>query len=355
MFDLARALRVFWWDETKREWPGEAARLRHQGLAAWLDSRFESDALKAALAGDARGLSPLVPGSSLLLVWRWCQEMCGLQGAAAIPLGGPGALVDALTAAAKIAGVEFRTGAHVADILVRDGAATGVVLDSGDEVAAKFVLASFSPRQLLATPAGRAAFGFSQAAELTRSAPDVAAARVLLALNAAPAFGGAPLRGRFVLADRIETFVTAHAASRAGRMPDDVALEVVVPTAADPALAPPGQHVVSIRIAPLPRHLSGGWDAARLAAKAIAALDRCAHGLARHVTAAQVSTPEDIAARYGEEDGVTVARVVADWRSRLLTPIPGLFLCGAASEPVGAISGRAGRIAAALALREAAK
>jgi phytoene dehydrogenase-like protein len=356
MFDLARSMRPAWWGETSRGWPTAIRRLQHQGLAALLDSRFESDAVKAMLAGEANELSPLVPGSSLLLAWRWCQEMCGLQGAAAIPLGGPGALVDALTTAAKIAGVGFRTGAHVADLLVKDGAAAGVVLDAGDEIAGKFVLASFSRRQLLATPAGRAAFGFAQATELERSVPAVASAKVLLALNAAPDVGaGVPLQARFVLADRVETFVTAHAASRAGRVPDELVLDVVVPTAADPALAPLGQHVVSIRIAPLPRHLPGGWDAAKLAAKAIAVLDRCAPGLARRVTAAQVATPGDIASRYGEEDGATVERVMSDWRSRISTPIRGLFLCGAASEPVGAISGRAGRIAAALALREAAK
>jgi phytoene dehydrogenase-like protein len=356
LFDLARAMRAMWWDEAKHGWPTGIARLRRQGLAAWLDSRFESDALKTALAGDASELSPLALGSPLLLLWRWCQEMCGLQGAAAIPLGGPGALIDALTAAAKIAGVEFRTGARVADIIVKEGAATGVALQSGDEISAKVVLASFSRAELLATKAGRTALGFAEAATLERSVPAIASAKVMLALNAAPAFGGAlPLRGRFLLADKVETFVTAHAASRGGRMPEELAMEVVIPTAADPALAPMGQHVVSIRIGPLPRHLPGGWDAARLAAKAIAALDRCAPGLARHVTAAQVLTPDDIAARYGEEDGVTVERVLSDWRSRILTPIKGLYLCGAASEPVAAISGRAGRIAAALAVREATK
>ncbi len=97
----------------------------------------------------------------------------------------------------------------------------------------------------------------------------------------------------------------------------------------------------------------GGWDAAKatLAAKAIAALERATPGLARHVTGAQVLTPDDIAVRYGEEDGVTVEHMVSDWPSRILTPIKGNFLCGGASEPVGAVSGRAGRIAAAFALR----
>ncbi len=360
LFDLARAMRPFWWDEAKRSWkmPTGIARLRHESVAAWLDSRFESDIVKAALVGDAAALSPLAPGSPLLLVWRACQEMCGLQGAAAIPLGGPGALIDALTAAAKAGGVEFRTGVRVSDFVAKDGVVNGVVLESGDEISGNIVVASLSRRQLLATKAGRAALGFSEAAELERSTATVASAKVMLALNAAPAFsGGVPLRGRFVLADRVETFVTAHAASRAGRMPEELAMEAVVPTAGDPALAPMGQHVVSIRIAPLPRHLAGGSDAAKapLAAKAIAALDRCAPGLARHVTGAQVLTPDDIAARFGEEDGAAVERVLSDWPSRILTPVKGLFLCGAASEPANAVSGRAGRIAAALALREAAK
>jgi phytoene dehydrogenase-like protein len=164
-----------------------------------------------------------------------------------------------------------------------------------------------------------------------------------------------PLRGRFVLADRVETFVTAHAAARAGRLPEELAMEIVFPTVADPALAPRGQHVVSIRIAPLPRHIAGGWDAAKLAAQAIATLDRCAHGLARHIVGAQILTPDDIAAREGDECVESVERMLSPWSSRIVTPIDGLFLCGGASEPGGAVSGRAARIAAALALRGAAK
>ena len=55
LFDLARAMRPFWWDEPKRGWnlPPTIATLRRQNLAAWLDSRFESDAVKAAVACDA--------------------------------------------------------------------------------------------------------------------------------------------------------------------------------------------------------------------------------------------------------------------------------------------------------------
>ena len=41
------------------------------------------------------------------------------------------------------------------------------------------------------------------------------------------------------------------AAARAGRLPDELALEVVVPTAFDSTLAPQGRHLLSARIRPL--------------------------------------------------------------------------------------------------------
>jgi phytoene dehydrogenase-like protein len=42
------------------------------------------------------------------------------------------------------------------------------------------------------------------------------------------------------------------------------------------------------------------------------------------------------------------ARLVASYEARIRTPIAGLYLCGRAAEPVDALSGRAGRIAAGL-------
>jgi phytoene dehydrogenase-like protein len=118
---------------------------------------------------------------------------------------------------------------------------------------------------------------------------------------------------------------------------------------------------VSVWIRPLPRQVAGSWDAAKtqLAARAAAALESFAPGLARKIVAADVLTPDDIAERYGSEDEfgglVSVERILSGWRARIATPITGLFLCGASAEPVGAVSGRAGRIAASIALSEEAK
>ena len=48
-----------------------------------------------------------------------------------------GAVTQAMASAAKAAGVEIRTGAEVIEIRVQNGAATGVLLSTGEEIRPK--------------------------------------------------------------------------------------------------------------------------------------------------------------------------------------------------------------------------
>src|SRR5262249_60286181 len=50
--------------------------------------------------------------------------------------GGMGAVADAVASAARGFGAEIRTGAPVARVLTSGGRATGVVLESGEQIAA---------------------------------------------------------------------------------------------------------------------------------------------------------------------------------------------------------------------------
>ena len=263
---LARRLRPHWWEPQ-----GAAARaradealdtFRNMGAAAWLDARFESEALKATLGFDALsgGLSPLEPGSALTLLWRLSQEMCGLQGAVALPMGGPAGLANALAEAAKAAGADIRTGATVDAILAGDGVVTGVALASGETLAASHVLSSLSRRRTLCELLPAAEAGFAAAADCHSARPRIGTARVLMALDRLPAFGGiaTPAGARFVLADRLETYAAAHAAARAGQLPHDLPVEFTLPSVADPSLAPMGQHVLSALIRPVPVASAGG-------------------------------------------------------------------------------------------------
>jgi phytoene dehydrogenase-like protein len=54
-----------------------------------------------------------------------------------------------MAAAAKQAGAEIRTGAEIAEIRVKDGVATGVVLTSGEEISARAVVSNADPKRTL--------------------------------------------------------------------------------------------------------------------------------------------------------------------------------------------------------------
>jgi phytoene dehydrogenase-like protein len=84
-----------------------------------------------------------------------------------------------------------------------------------------------------------------------------------------------------------------------------------------------------------------------LAAKVVAMLDRIVPNLSRDLSRIEVLTPDDVAA----DAGTGATRMLMSAADRIQTPISGLFLCGADAEPISAISGRAARIAAGLAIR----
>ncbi len=359
LFDLARALRPFW-SGAPRSSLGQSLqqaldRITRQGAMAWLDYWFESEALKTTLAFDAAagGLSVLEPGSALTLLWRAAQEMCGLQGAVTQPRGGMAAVVAALISAAQKAGVELRTGTEVR-ALVRDGASVaGVRLASGEAISAETVVSSLSRRRTLHL-LGPLAGGIAGAAMLSRSSTQNGEARVTLTLNGPPAFGGVhvPRIGRFILAERPESYVDAEMAALSGRLSDDPPLEFVVPTSADDSLAPPGQHIVSALIRPVPCNPQTPWPQlkAELATRIVSALGRHIADLPEQISRVEIFTPDNMKTQYGADPArTTVDHMLAPALRNIETPIAGLLLCGADAEPVAAISGRAARLAAAIA------
>lgn len=328
--------------------------------AAYLDRWLEDDALKAALSFDVAidGMSPQEPGSALLLLWRQAQEIGGKQAAVCQVLGGPSGLVDALERAARAAGVEIRTHALAVSLTVENGRVAGAVLAGGETIRAGVVLSCLDARRTLLELTPPAAIGFGTAANLPPPR-DVAPAKLLLALNAAPPFAGlqpGDLRARFVLAERPESAAEAKGAALDGCLPGELVMELTVPTAADPELAPAGCHVLSAVFPDMPVSLAGGWDGAceTFRARAVAALEAYAPGLRDRIVAQRVLTPDDMALRYGGGSASVppLTRLLMSYEARIRTDLPGLYLCGHAAEPAGAISGRAGRFAAQLALAE---
>lgn len=353
LFDLARAMRPLWWESNGALPSGDEKQKLEQiarmGAAAWLDVWFESEALKAALCFDATdaGLSVLEPGSALCLIWRASQELLGLQGAVAIPQGGLPALIAALVLATQEAGCELRTGMRVENLVLDGGRVAGVKIQSGETCFSSTVIAATPLSSALLPPV---ALGIARRRVAAKRTSSLAQASLLVTLRNAPAFGGValPPASRFVLAEKPEVYASAEMAARDGQLGDELPMEVVVPTLCDTSLAPPGQHILSVIVQPVPRHPAEGWNALKtvLAAHVIGAIEKLAPGLSRAISNIEIFPPDDVDGEYS----ITVPHMLSRAAQRVETPIAGLFLCGADAEPVPAISGRAARIAAALAV-----
>ncbi len=100
---------------------------------------FETELLRAMVA--ARGifgtfLGPWSAGSALVLLIRAAGDPHP-AGSAKFAVGGMGAITQAMAGGGEGRGAEIRTGAEVIEIRVQDGAATGVLLSTGEEIQAQ--------------------------------------------------------------------------------------------------------------------------------------------------------------------------------------------------------------------------
>ena len=119
--------------------------LMTMSAADFLDQWFETDPLKATMSASGvigTYLGIRSPGTAYVLLHHYMGEIDGAFRAWGIPRGGTGAISEAIAAAARTAGAEIRTEAPVGRILVRDGRASGVALDSGEEISARAVLSN---------------------------------------------------------------------------------------------------------------------------------------------------------------------------------------------------------------------
>jgi phytoene dehydrogenase-like protein len=326
---------------------------------------FETERLRAAVAargtwGMFAGPWSAGTGANLLLQTAFDSHSAG---PAAFVRGGPGALAGALAGAARRAGVEIRADAEVAQILVRDGKAVGVVLANGEEIPARAVVSNADPKRT-----------FLRLIEPTHLDPDFltrlrnyrstgTAAKVNLALSALPKFrtldgnvdAAAALAGRIHIGDDIESLERAFDAVKYGDFPARPYCDVAIASVADPSLAPAGAHVLSAWVQHVPYRLKeGNWQERReaLGDAVVATLASYAPGLERLVVARQVLAPPDLEEVCGWTGGhifhgepaldqLFTMRPLLGW-ARYRTPIAGLYLCGAGTHPGGGVTGAPG-------------
>ncbi|ACL66774.1 amine oxidase [Anaeromyxobacter dehalogenans 2CP-1] len=343
-----------------------------------LERWFESEPLRATLATDAiigAMASPSTPGTAYVLFHHVMGEVNGARGVWGYVRGGMGALAAALAGAARAAGAEVRTGARVARVRVRGGRADGVVLADGTEIAARRVASSVDARRTLLGMVGAEHLA-PEVAEAV-GAIDYASAslKINLALSELPRFPAAPHagatpgphhRGTIHISPTLDHLERAFADAVAGRPSQEPVLECTIPSAVDPGVAPAGRHLMSMFVQYAPYRLAeGSWDALKepFADRCVALLDRYAPGFAASVLHREVLSPLDLERRFGLTGGNIFQGAMTPAQLLFLrpfpggggyrTPVPGLYLCGAATHPGGGVMGACGRNAAREILRDA--
>jgi phytoene dehydrogenase-like protein len=327
---------------------------------------FETELLRAVIA--ARGifgtfLGPWSAGSSLQLLIRAAGDSHP-AGSAFFAAGGMGALTQAMASAAQAAGAEIRTAAEVIEIRIKDGAATGVLLGTGEEIGAKAVISNADPKRTLLKLTDPVHLSPDFVQKLQNYRGNGTVAKVNLALSGLPTFAalkkddGSALKGRIHIGPEIDYLERAFDESKYGNFSRQPYLEATIPSLTDPTLAPEGKHVMSIYMQYAPYKLKGDWEEQRkaLGQTVVQTLAQYAPNLPEMILTHQIITPLDLEEVYGLTGGQIfhgdlaldqffTMRPLLDW-ARYKTPIDNLYLCGSGTHPGAGLTGGSGANAA---------
>ncbi|MDX1663145.1 MAG: NAD(P)/FAD-dependent oxidoreductase [Candidatus Promineifilaceae bacterium] len=355
-------------------------KLMTMSAADFLDEWFETEALKATMSasgiiGTFRG--PRSPGTAYVLLHHYMGEIDGAFRAWGFARGGTGAVSEAIAGAARAFGAEIRTAAPVAEVVVRNGSAVGVALESGEVIKSRAVASSLDPVRtfLQLLPPERLPEDLVQDVRNFRF--QGSSAKVNLALDGLPHFDALPdgppgtqepfLRGAISISPSIDYLERAYDDAKYGRFSRRPYMDVVIPSLIDPQMAPPGKHVMSIFVQYAPYNLvEGTWDEKReaLGDAVIETLSHYAPNIRKLILHRQVLTPLDIERIVGLTEGnifqgelspeqLFFLRPAPGW-SRYRTPIRGYYQCGSGVHPGGGIMGAPGRLGAQAILRDIA-
>jgi phytoene dehydrogenase-like protein len=332
-------------------------------IADVLDDHISDERLKTALFGQ--GIigtwgGPREPGTASIKLMHYQGDMTGDGPLWGYVEGGMGMVSFAIADAARDAGAVLACGVPVAEIVPGEG----VTLEDGTAIRAETVVCNADPKRMLSMLDGQ---DVDQAYRARLESWKVRSPVVKFnaALERLPEWTAAPgqdwpARATIDLTGTMEDAQRAFEACDRGE-PAIAFGEIYIQTGYDPSPAPEGKHLLSVFGQYAPYSLSAGdWDSRRqdVARQFIDLIDRFAPGFEGRLTDYEVLGPADIESRIGLTGGnIFQGEVTPDqmWQGRLpaRTPVPGLYMCGAATHPAGSVIALNGRNAAAAVLADA--
>ncbi|MEL7451335.1 MAG: NAD(P)/FAD-dependent oxidoreductase, partial [Pseudomonadota bacterium] len=264
IMELLYLAREFWKLGEKELY--EYVRFFTMSAADFLEDYFENELIKGAMASPGiigTALGVYSPGSAYILLHHVMGDVDGSIGAWGLARGGMGAISQALASACKEHGGQVRTSAGVSQVLVKNGRASGVVLENGDELHSRIVVSNLDAKRTFTRIVDRNDLPEGIYDRAKNFKIRGSSGKVNIALSGMPKFTGVPdnpylNRGGQGFCGTLETMERAYDCWKRGRWSDDPFIESVIPSAWDPTVAPPGQHWMSNFIQYCPPTLAGG-------------------------------------------------------------------------------------------------
>ena len=316
----------------------------------------------AAFAAHA-GVGPSVPGGAAFALWQAAYHLFGQWHAR----GGAQGLTDALLRRAATLGVEVRCSSPVARIEAPGGRVAAVVTEGGERFPTPVVVTAVDPKtallELLDPPLG----GQDGADLAAARRGNVVQALVHVATDRLPAYPDArpgDWNGLQSYVDRTDDLVAAWSRSEAGLLPDPLPLYSFTTSALDDTLAPAGHHTVYVACPAAPAIVEGGWPArqAEFVDRCLEELEVRAPGFGQSIKGVATHTPDVMETVERWPGGhpmvldITLDQLGPFRPTRRLgrhrTPVEGLYVSGAGTNPSGGISGTPGRLAARAVLND---
>jgi phytoene dehydrogenase-like protein len=361
-------------------WTARAAReLRPSGLAelggllagstrALGDRFFTSPEAKALVASWGMHLD-FGPDIAFGALFPFLELFTDLANGMSVVEGGAARLPEALAALVREHGGAVRTASAVRRVLVENGRATGVELDSGEQLRARHaVIANLTPGPLFGDMVPADALPTRFRRQIAGYAYGPATMMVHLALDGPmPWESGADLHefGYVHIGPYVEDMARTYTDAADGRLPASPLLVVGQTSSIDPTRAPRGGAVLWIQVRMLPSRITGDalgeiaardWEQAKApyAERVLAKLEAYAPGVRERILDVAVLGPDDLERHNanlvgGDSLGGShhvsqnlIFRPAPGW-SGYRTPIDGLYMVGSGTWPgagVNAISGR---------------
>jgi phytoene dehydrogenase-like protein len=346
----------------------ETIRFWTMSVSEYLDEYYESDVIKAAFSGSGiigTALGVHSPGTAYVLLHHYMGDVDGNVGSWGYARGGMGAVANSIAGAFQSYGGEIRTDAGVDKIIVKNGKATGVALENGEEINGRLVVSAMDVKRTFLQCMDKSDLPAEFHNRVENFKIRGSSGKLNIALDGVPEFTALPKGSSLYhsdmhFIDSPERMERAYDDWKAGTWSKDPYVDMVIPTLIDPTMAPPGKHFMSCFIQYCPHQVEGrDWTSQEQDQFAQTVIDQIANyspNFKDLIVHYEVRTPAVIEEEIGITEGnifhgeLTMDQLLfnrpvpgyAQYRS----PVGGLYMCGSSTHPGGGVMAAPGANAA---------